>query len=142
MVPSLLALPCLIRERLKTRGIAETLDRQHAEVDEARELLVHSRADHVFACGSGGMLDALADLALATRVPAGLSREAYLRCWISASGSCAHGDRLVCLNGPVFDVGGVRRAARPTMGRLTEPVRREGQIRNVGSVSFRAKVRQ
>lgn len=88
------------------------------------------------------MLDAPADLALATRVPAGLSREAYLHCWVGACGSCAHGDRLVCRNGPVFEVGGARRAARPTMGRLTEPARREGQIGNVGSASFRAKVRQ
>jgi dihydroorotate dehydrogenase electron transfer subunit len=50
------------------------------------------------------MLDALADLARATRVPAGLSREAYLRCGVGACGSCTHGDRLVCLDGPVFEV--------------------------------------
>ncbi len=72
--------------------------------DAARELLRSGRADRLFACGPGGMLDALADMARAAHVPAELSREAYLRCGVGACGSCAHGDRLVCLDGPVFEV--------------------------------------
>ncbi len=72
--------------------------------DAARELLRPGRADRLFACGPSGMLDALADMARAACVPAELSREAYLRCGVGACGSCAHGDRLVCLDGPVFEV--------------------------------------
>ena len=81
-----------------------TAGRRGLATDEARELLAQGRADRLFACGPGGMLDVLADLARATRVPAGLSREAYLRCGVGACGSCVHGDRLVCLDGPVFEV--------------------------------------
>jgi dihydroorotate dehydrogenase electron transfer subunit len=62
------------------------------------------RPDRLFACGPDGMLDALAGMARAAGVPAELSREAYLRCGIGVCGSCAHGDRLVCLDGPVFEV--------------------------------------
>jgi len=72
--------------------------------DAAREQLAEGRADRLFACGPGGMLDELARLAQAARVPAELSREAYLRCGVGVCGSCAHGDRLVCLDGPVFEV--------------------------------------
>lgn len=72
--------------------------------DAVRELLGHDRVDRIFACGPGGMLDALADLARAARICAELSREAHLRCGLGVCGSCAHGDRLVCLDGPVFEV--------------------------------------
>ena len=78
--------------------------RRGLATDEARELIASERADRIFACGPGGMLDAIADMARAAHVPAELSREAYLRCGIGVCGSCAHGDRLVCLDGPVFEV--------------------------------------
>jgi len=81
-----------------------TAGRRGLATDEAREILAQGRADRLFACGPEGMLDALASLARATRVPAGLSREAYLRCGVGACGSCVHGDRLVWLDGPVFEV--------------------------------------
>ncbi len=81
-----------------------TSGRRGLATDEARDLLAADRADRLFACGPGGMLDALADLARAARVPAELSREAHLRCGIGACGSCVHGNRLVCLDGPVFEV--------------------------------------
>jgi dihydroorotate dehydrogenase electron transfer subunit len=67
--------------------------------DAARELLAPGRADRLYACGPAGMLEELERL-----VPAELSREAYLRCGVGVCGSCAHGDRLVCLDGPVFEV--------------------------------------
>jgi dihydroorotate dehydrogenase electron transfer subunit len=72
--------------------------------DAARGVLEPGQADRLFACGPGGMLDALAGLARAARLPAELSREAYLRCGVGVCGSCAHGDRLVCRDGPVFEV--------------------------------------
>jgi dihydroorotate dehydrogenase electron transfer subunit len=78
--------------------------RRGLATDAARELLADGLVDRLFACGPGGMLDELARLARAARVPAELSREAYLRCGVGVCGSCAHGDRLVCLDGPVFEV--------------------------------------
>jgi dihydroorotate dehydrogenase electron transfer subunit len=63
-----------------------------------------SRPDRLFACGPGGMLDALAAIARTAGIPAELSHEAYLRCGLGVCGSCAHGDRLVCLDGPVFEI--------------------------------------
>jgi dihydroorotate dehydrogenase electron transfer subunit len=87
-----------------------TSGRRGLATDAVRELLRPDRADRenrpdrLFACGPGGMLDALAGMARAAGVPAQLSREAYLRCGIGVCGSCAHGDRLVCLDGPVFEV--------------------------------------
>lgn len=55
----------------------------------------------LFACGPHGMLAALAELAAAAGVPAQLSWEAYMRCGIGICGSCEHGGRLVCADGPV-----------------------------------------
>ncbi|MCX7031786.1 MAG: dihydroorotate dehydrogenase electron transfer subunit [Spirochaetes bacterium] len=72
--------------------------------DAARQVLAAGQVDRLFACGPGGMLDALAVLVRARQVPAELSREAYLRCGVGVCGACAHGDRLVCLDGPVFEV--------------------------------------
>jgi len=84
--------------------------RRGLATDEARALLEPDHAgpggrpDRLFACGPGGMLDALAGLARTAGIPAELCREAYLRCGIGVCGACAHGDRLVCLDGPVFEV--------------------------------------
>jgi len=84
--------------------------RRGLATDEARALLEpdrvgsEARPDRLFACGPGGMLDALAAMANTARIPAELSREAYLRCGVGVCGSCAHGDRLVCLDGPVFEI--------------------------------------
>lgn len=58
------------------------------------------------ACGPEGMLDALAGLCRASRLPAELSYEAYMRCGVGICGSCEHEERLVCLDGPVFRVPG------------------------------------
>jgi dihydroorotate dehydrogenase electron transfer subunit len=72
--------------------------------DAARDLLAGGAVDRLFACGPAGMLDALAGMARAAHVPAELSREAYLRCGVGVCGTCVHGDRLVCRDGPVFAV--------------------------------------
>jgi dihydroorotate dehydrogenase electron transfer subunit len=50
------------------------------------------------------MLEALASICRARRIPAELSYEAYMRCGIGLCGSCEHAGRLVCLDGPVFPV--------------------------------------
>ena len=52
-----------------------------------------------------GMLEALAALCPGRAAcPAELSHEAYMRCGVGVCGSCEHGDRLVCMDGPVFEV--------------------------------------
>ncbi len=63
-----------------------------------------SALDRIYACGPELMLDALAAFARARSLPAELSYEAYMRCGIGLCGSCTHGPRLACLDGPVFDV--------------------------------------
>lgn len=70
----------------------------------AKALLEQGVTDRIYGCGPEGMLDALARLARERSVPAELCYEAYMRCGIGVCGSCAHGARLVCLDGPVFDV--------------------------------------
>ncbi len=60
------------------------------------------------ACGPEAMLDALAALCTETATPAELSYEAYMRCGIGICGSCEHGERLVCRDGPVFSLPAAR----------------------------------
>jgi len=69
-------------------------------------LLASGRFDRLCACGPEGMLDALAELCREHRVTGELSYEAYMRCGIGICGSCEHGERLVCRDGPVFRVAG------------------------------------
>jgi len=71
--------------------------------DAAAERLLEQREyDGLYACGPAGMLEALEALARRRRLPAQLSREAYMRCGIGVCGSCTCGDQLVCRDGPVF----------------------------------------
>jgi dihydroorotate dehydrogenase electron transfer subunit len=49
------------------------------------------------------MLESLAALCRAARVPAELSYEAYMRCGIGLCGACEHGGRLLCMDGPVLE---------------------------------------
>jgi len=62
--------------------------------------------DRVYACGPEKMLEAIGSLCRASGIPGELSFEAYMRCGIGLCGACEmHGGaRLVCLDGPVFDV--------------------------------------
>jgi dihydroorotate dehydrogenase electron transfer subunit len=73
--------------------------------DKARLLLESGRFSLLAACGPEGMLGALAADCARLTIPAHLSREAYMRCGIGLCGSCEHGGRLVCMDGPVFAVG-------------------------------------
>lgn len=65
-------------------------------------LLEAGGIDAFYACGPEGMLAALEALVRGRGVPAELSREAYMRCGVGLCGSCEHGGRLVCRDGPVF----------------------------------------
>jgi dihydroorotate dehydrogenase electron transfer subunit len=70
--------------------------------DVVGPLLESGRFARLSACGPEGMLESLAALCGASQVPAELSYEAYMRCGIGMCGSCEHGGRLVCMDGPVF----------------------------------------
>jgi len=73
--------------------------------DAAAERALDSLAcDALYACGPAPMLTAIAALARRRRLPAQVSREAYMRCGIGVCGSCACDDQLICRDGPVFDV--------------------------------------
>jgi len=72
--------------------------------DVAGPLLSSGRFDRLCACGPEGMLAALAELCRGARVRAELSHEAYMRCGVGLCGSCEHDGRLVCVDGPVFEV--------------------------------------
>jgi dihydroorotate dehydrogenase electron transfer subunit len=50
------------------------------------------------------MLESLSVLCRASRVPAELSYEAYMRCGIGLCGACEHEARLLCIDGPVVSV--------------------------------------
>jgi dihydroorotate dehydrogenase electron transfer subunit len=72
--------------------------------DVVAPLLESGRFARLCACGPEGMLESLAALCRAARVPAELSYEAYMRCGIGICGACEHGARLLCMDGPVVSV--------------------------------------
>ncbi len=72
--------------------------------DLARDLFAVNPASALYGCGPEPMLNALEVLARDLRVPCQLSYEANMMCGLGICGSCAHGDRLVCRDGPVFTV--------------------------------------
>ncbi len=80
--------------------------RRGLATDAARSLLESGRFSRLAACGPEGMLAALAASCAELSIPASLSYEAYMRCGIGLCGSCEHGGRLVCMDGPVFTAGG------------------------------------
>lgn len=79
--------------------------RRGLATDVARTQLESGRFSLLAACGPEGMLDALAAACARLAIPAHLSREAYMRCGIGLCGSCEHGGRLACMDGPVFAAG-------------------------------------
>jgi len=63
-----------------------------------------SDADHdgVYACGPEPMLRAVARYARKHSLPGWVSLERTMKCGIGVCGSCHCGDKLVCVDGPVF----------------------------------------
>ncbi|MBC7222948.1 MAG: dihydroorotate dehydrogenase electron transfer subunit [Anaerolineae bacterium] len=70
----------------------------------AAALLAEGGVAGLAACGPEGLLQAVAALGRRWDVPTEVSREAYMRCGIGVCGSCARDGRLVCKDGPVFQV--------------------------------------
>ncbi|MEX1018126.1 MAG: hypothetical protein WDZ49_00625 [Litorilinea sp.] len=58
----------------------------------------------VLACGPDPMLMAVDALCREFGVPGQLSWEAYMRCGVGLCGSCEHGGRLLCMDGPVLGI--------------------------------------
>lgn len=82
-----------------------SLGRPELVTEAVSPLLAAGKVDTLYACGPHGMLAALDALCRAHRVPAQLSWEAYMRCGIGLCGSCEHGGRLLCVDGPVLNGG-------------------------------------
>jgi len=60
--------------------------------------------DAVYACGPELMLHAVAQMCWREGVPAQVSIERYMKCGFGICGQCAMDDKLVCRDGPVFDI--------------------------------------
>jgi dihydroorotate dehydrogenase electron transfer subunit len=70
--------------------------------EPAAALLDQERHAAIYACGPEAMLHAVEQLARQRRMPAQLSYERRMRCGFGVCGTCHHGGRLVCRDGPVF----------------------------------------
>ena len=86
--------PCTEDGSIGLRGLA---------TDAVARLVEAERPDAVYACGPHRMLEVVQDFCRAQALPAQLSWEAYMRCGIGVCGSCAHGDRVLCTDGPVLE---------------------------------------
>ena len=64
--------------------------------------------DTVYACGPELMLYAVAQMCWQVGVPAQISLERYMKCGFGICGQCAMDDKLVCKDGPVFDIEDLR----------------------------------
>jgi dihydroorotate dehydrogenase electron transfer subunit len=71
----------------------------------AAELAQH---DMVYACGPEAMLYAVAQMCWQAGIPGQVSLERYMKCGFGVCGQCAMDDKLVCKDGPVFDLEALR----------------------------------
>lgn len=67
-----------------------------------------TRHDMVYACGPEPMLYAVAKMCWQAGIPGQVSLERYMKCGFGVCGQCAMDDKLVCHDGPVFDVEALR----------------------------------
>ena len=97
------------RKGFPTEVLKEHLDRREARA--------------VYTCGPEVMMRAVFDLCEKYRVECQAGLERYMKCGIGVCGQCACGDKLVCLDGPVFNsdelrtMGEFGRTARLKSGR-------------------------
>ena len=87
------------------------------------KLLDEGKLDVVYTCGPEVMMRRVFDICEERGIACQASLERYMKCGFGVCGQCACGDRLVCLDGPVFGSDALRlmddfgRHARPTDGR-------------------------
>jgi len=71
--------------------------------DLAERLLESHRFDQIITCGPEAMMKKVVGAAMKKRIPVQASVERFMKCGIGICDACAFGDRLVCVDGPVFD---------------------------------------
>ncbi|MCI0503954.1 dihydroorotate dehydrogenase electron transfer subunit [Candidatus Micrarchaeota archaeon] len=69
---------------------------------EAQWLIEGKKIDAVYACGPERMMEAVAQLCVAHKIPCEVSVERYMKCGVGVCGSCAIDGKLCCVDGPVF----------------------------------------
>jgi dihydroorotate dehydrogenase electron transfer subunit len=69
---------------------------------EAQWLIESKKFDCVYCCGPERMMHAVATLCQQHKIPCQLSIERYMKCGVGICGACAIGDKLTCVDGPVF----------------------------------------
>jgi dihydroorotate dehydrogenase electron transfer subunit len=77
-------------------------------------LLQKQKPGRIFACGPELMMNGIADIASAHKIPAQLSLERYMKCGFGMCGACEINGLLVCKDGPVFS--GEQVASMPDFG--------------------------
>ena len=71
--------------------------------DLAVRLMGTHKFDQIVTCGPEAMMKKVVDNAIGRGVPVLASVERFMKCGIGICDACAIGDRLVCVDGPVFD---------------------------------------
>lgn len=79
-----------------------TRGKQGNVMAEATALIGGKKIDAVYACGPERMMEAVAKLCVAQKVPCEVSVERYMKCGVGVCGSCAIDGKLCCVDGPVF----------------------------------------
>jgi len=67
-----------------------------------KELLAKEKFDAVYTCGPERMMSAVAYAAREARADCQLLLERYMKCGIGICGHCCMGEKLVCIDGPMF----------------------------------------
>jgi len=71
----------------------------------AKKLMDSHKFDRVITCGPEIMMKKVVDVARRKRIPVQASVERFMKCGIGICDACSLGDKLVCVDGPVFDGG-------------------------------------
>jgi dihydroorotate dehydrogenase electron transfer subunit len=67
-------------------------------------LLTHNDIDMIYTCGPEMMMKKVYDLATENSVPMEASIERYMKCGIGICSSCCINDKLVCVDGTIFNL--------------------------------------
>ena len=71
--------------------------------DLAEKLMSKHSFDQILTCGPEKMMKIVLDLGRARNIAVQAAVERYMKCGIGICDACALDDRLVCLDGPIFD---------------------------------------
>ncbi|MFC1691643.1 dihydroorotate dehydrogenase electron transfer subunit [Nanoarchaeota archaeon] len=77
---------------------------EKAFVSEILERMINNgkKFSIVYACGPEIMMNAVLEICNKHKIPCELSLERYMKCGFGVCGHCACGDKLVCMDGPIF----------------------------------------